>query len=317
MDSKMTLRSKWKKIAAPALTPAMAPVLTLVFAAFFGPAIVLGPPVAFGPVTAFGQEVAEGEDIGIFEQLGEVVPLDLTFHDEEGEEVTLRSLIKRPTVLTLVYFRCPSICSPLMHELAGVVDELDLEPGIDFDLVTISFDKREDELMVSAGEGKEQRLSKSAKKNLLGGMEKKLSPESWRFLTGDGDRIDQITRSVGFKYRRDGEDYTHAGTVIFLSEEGKIVRYLGGLKLLPADVKLALIDAAEGNPRSFMQRIQRFCYSYDSEGQTYVFQVNRIILFGTLFLLGLFVVFVLLKGKIKAKAGVKVEARPETKTERV
>ena len=233
---------------------------------------------------------ADSKTVGIDEQLGKTIPLDLTFNDEQGKPVTLRSLIDKPTVLTLVYFRCPGICSPLMHEVAATVDEMDLEAGIDYDLITVGFDARE---------GPD--LARVAKKNLLAGMDNKIPDESWRFLTGDERNIAALTGSVGFLFRKKDQDFEHPGTVIFLSEEGKIVRYLGGLKLLPADMKLAVYDAAEGKARSFMQQVQALCYSYDPEGKTYVLKVNRIVLFVTLFLLGVFLLFLLLKRKTKAK----------------
>jgi protein SCO1/2 len=237
------------------------------------------------------REYANDETVGIEEKLGEFVPLDLTFNDEEGKPVTLRSLVDRPTVLTLVYFRCPSICSPLMHEVAAKVDELELEPGIDYNLVTVSFDANET-----------FELAKVAKNNLLGGMEKKIPPESWRFLTGKAENITKITDSVGFRYRKELQDFVHAGTVIFLSKEGKIVRYLPGLEILPANMKMAILDAAQGTPRSFMQKLERLCYSYDPEGKTYVFKVNRIVLAVSLLGVGGFLVFLLVfRGKGKPK----------------
>jgi protein SCO1/2 len=238
----------------------------------------------------FAQGYANDKTVGVEEKLGEIIPLDLNFKDEAGNPVTLGEFITKPTILTLVYFRCPSICSPLMHEVADTVDKLDLVAGVDFNLVTVSFDARE---------GPE--LARIARANLLDGMKKKIDPMSWRFLTGDALNIAPLTDSVGFRFKRDKEDFMHPATVIFLSPEGKIVRYLGGMKLLPADMKMAVIDAAEGTPRNIMQKIQRLCFSYDPEGKTYVLKVNRIVLFATLFFLGVFLVFLLVKGRVKAK----------------
>ena len=238
----------------------------------------------------FAQGYANDKTVGVEEKLGETIPLDLNFKDEAGNPVTLGEFITKPTVLTLVYFRCPSICNPLMHEVADTVDKLDLVAGVDFNLVTVSFDARE---------GPE--LAQIARANFLDEMKKKIDPASWRFLTGDEENIASLTDSVGFRFKRDKEDFMHPATVIFLSPEGKIVRYLGGMKLLPADMKMAIIDAAEGTPRNIMQKIQRLCFSYDPEGKTYVLKVNRIVLFATLFFLGVFLVFLLVKGRVKAK----------------
>ena len=238
--------------------------------------------------SAWAREYANDPKPGIEENVGGVLPNDLTFKDENGLTVNLRELITRPTLLTLVYFRCPSICSPLMHELAATADKMDLKPGEDYDLITVSFDDRE---------GPE--LARQAKKNLLSRMKKKLEPAHWRFLTGDAANITVLADTIGFRFRKEKEDFVHAATVAFVDKDGTIVRYLGGLSLLPADVELAIVDTMEGRTRSIMQRIQKLCFAYDPEGKTYVFQVNRIVLVVTLLAVAIFVAFLLIRPKRK------------------
>ncbi|MFQ6102875.1 MAG: hypothetical protein ACE5OP_01115, partial [Candidatus Glassbacteria bacterium] len=84
------------------------------------------------PLTCPAQESAQSVEIGIDEKLGDFVPLDLTFYDENGDRAALNELIQRPTILNLVYYRCPGICSPLMSGIAEVLGKLDLEPGKDY-----------------------------------------------------------------------------------------------------------------------------------------------------------------------------------------
>ena len=257
------------------------------------PVLSLAAVLATG--VAAGEEsrtAAAGPEVGIVEKLGATVPLDVTFHDSERQDVRLGDVITKPTILVLVYLRCPSICSPLMNEVATMVDKVDgLVPGEDYDLLTVSFDPRED-LPENA------QLARNGKKALLGRLEKTIPAQSWRFLTGSEENIRRLTDAVGFYYKQDDTgEYSHAATTIFLSPEGKIVRYLQGLPLLPANVKLALIDAKEGRTRSIMQRFQRFCFSYDPEGKTYVLQINRIVLAGTGFLVLVFLILLLRRRK--------------------
>ena len=54
-------------------------------------------------------------EIGIYERLGETIPSDITLINEYGQQVNLKSLITKPTIFSLVYFRCPGICSPLLN----------------------------------------------------------------------------------------------------------------------------------------------------------------------------------------------------------
>ncbi|MCK4855352.1 MAG: SCO family protein, partial [Bacteroidales bacterium] len=82
-------------------------------------------------------------EIGIEEHLDEYVPLDIMVIDEKNQTTNLAALIDKPTIINLVYYRCPGICSPLMEGLADVMDKVDLELGKDYQVLTISFDPRE------------------------------------------------------------------------------------------------------------------------------------------------------------------------------
>jgi len=259
-------------------------------------ALALGPVLPAQAEKAATPGYADDELVGVQEKLGEMVPLDLEFRNEKGEKVVLRDLVKRPTVLTLVYFRCPTICSPLLREVAHTVEESDIVPGVDYDLITVSFDVK-DTLELAA----------RTKEALLGELDKKVPPDSWHFLLGDPENIAKLTDAVGFRFKQDKQDFAHAATVVFLSPDGKIVRYLGGLSLLPADLKLAVLDAANGQPRTLIQRIQKLCYAYDPEGKTYVLKVNRIVLVVTLLMLGAFLAVLLVRRKPAAETTPPIE----------
>jgi protein SCO1/2 len=239
--------------------------------------------------------VAQGPiEVGIEERLGEILPLDtFTFADEEGNPIVLKDLFDRPVVLTLVYLRCPSICTPLLQELSRNVNNCDLTPGEDYRMVTISFDPTET-----------PDLAKLKKANFLATLDKKdVSPSDWRWLTGNEENIKRITEQVGFHYIKDKNkvDYVHAATVIFLSAEGKIVRYLNGIQFNPADLKMAVIDATQGRARSFMRRVQALCYTYDPASRGYVLQLNRIILGITVIFVMGFGAFLLLKKRRRSE----------------
>ena len=256
-------------------------------------AVALGVAACGGPpANTTGNELSADGKVGIVEKLGETLPAGIMLKDEDGGDVELTSLLRQPTVLTLVYFRCPNICGELINELGHTVDELEkLKPGRDYDLITVSFDPRE---------GHE--MAKKGKAEFLKRVKTDVPPDAWRFLTGDQENIDKLTEAVGFLYAKDKEDFKHAGTVIFVSKDGKIVRYLGGLEMLPFHMELAINDARDGNARSFMQKIQQLCYSYDPDGKTYALQVNRIILFVTLLGAAIFLVGVVLRRGRKGTA---------------
>jgi protein SCO1/2 len=242
--------------------------------------------------------------VGIEEHLGAVIPLDtLEFKDENGRPVVLKSLFDRPVILTLVYYRCPGICTPLLNEVARAVGQCDLQPGKDYRLVTISFDPRET-----------SDLARNKKANMIAEVkDKQVPPDAWRFLTGDPDNVRRITEAVGFRYAPDKNqvDYVHAATVMFLSDHGTIVRYLNGVLVNPVEMKMAVLDAAQGRPSSFMKQgsflgeVQEFCFSTDPQGRGYVLRINNIILAITILFATAFVVFLLMKGRARRLAAQK------------
>jgi len=229
----------------------------------------------------------ESSRVGVEEHLGDVIPIEtFSFTDEQGKTVALKDLFDKPIVLTLVYFRCPGICTPLLQELVKNVDNCDLTPGEDYRLITVSFDPTET-----------AEMAERKKTNMLGAMKRKdVQPDAWRFLTGEEKDIRRLTDAVGFYYMKDENDadYIHAASVMFLSPNGKIVRYLNGTEFNPADLKMAVIDASEGRARSFMQKVQTLCYTYDPESRGYVLQLNRIILGITIAFVAVFGGFLLL-----------------------
>lgn len=84
-----------------------------------------------------------GGIVGFEEKPGGYIPLDLPFVSETGRPVKLGDVVKGPTVLTLVYYRCPNACDNLLIDLAAALRPFAAKPGTAPNLVTISFDDRE------------------------------------------------------------------------------------------------------------------------------------------------------------------------------
>lgn len=239
-------------------------------------------------VGVFAKDQFAAPPVGIVEKLGNQVPLHAELYDENGILVPLDSIINKPTILMFVYFRCPGICSPLLTEVTQVVKKMGLELGKDYEIVTISFDPSE-----------KSDLAREKRQNYLGSFEDPVNPAGWRFLTGDSATIHAVTDAAGFYYQRDGRDWIHAGALIILSPQGKVVRYLYGIQHLPLDVKLALVEASEGRVGPTIAKILAFCYSYDPEGKTYAFNITRVAGLAIVAIVAVFVVVVLVRPKNK------------------
>jgi protein SCO1/2 len=214
---------------------------------------------------AEGDEGMLDPEIGIVEKLGDHVPLDLELYDESGRSVTLRELVDKPVILNLVYYRCPSICNPLMSSIAEVLRQGDMKAGDEFAVLTVSFDYSDT-----------PELAAEKKKNYFNTLPPDFPEAGWRFLTGDSANVEALTDAVGFKYQRDGNEFVHSAALMALSPEGKIVRYLYGLYYLPFDFKMAMLEASEGRVGPTVSRVLLYCYSYDPEGRKYVFNITRV-----------------------------------------
>ena len=210
-----------------------------------------------------GQEVKP--PIGIIEKLGQFVPMDVELYDESGNLVQLKSIINKPTIITFVYYKCPGICSPLLTEVAKIVDKMDLELGKDYQILTLSFDHSE-----------RPELAQEKKDNYLTEIKKTVNPNGWRFFTGDSVNIHRFTDAAGFYFAKSGKDWIHAATLIAVSPEGKVTRYLYGIHQLPLDVKLAVMEASQGKASPTISKVLNFCYAYDPEGKHYTFNVVRV-----------------------------------------
>ncbi|MCT4604241.1 MAG: SCO family protein [Marinifilum sp.] len=236
---------------------------------------------SFIAISQNAKELDYDFEVGVIEHLEEFVPDDIMITNEAGKLVNLKEQIDKPTALIFVYYRCPGICSPLMDGVAEVIEKSDLNLAQDYQVLTISFDPTETiDLAIK---------KKNNYKSLVKG---KNTDEGWKFFTADSVNIAKATQSMGFRYKKTGNDYTHAATVIVLSPDGKITRYLNGTYFLPFEFKLAMLEASKGQAGPTINKILQYCYSYDPVGQAYVLNITKIT--GTIILAMGLIIFLLL-----------------------
>jgi protein SCO1/2 len=211
-------------------------------------------------------------EVGVVENLGSIIPLNIDLIDENGNKFNLKDNFDKPVVMNFVYYECPGICSPLLTELASVVGKSDLVAGLDYKVFTISMDADEDHVLAS-----------SKKQNYLKMMKNKIDPNGWRFLTGDSLSVKKLADAVGFFYKKEGDEFIHSAMLSFISTEGKICRYLypdftrrEEFSILPFDFKMAVIEASEGKPTPTIAKVMKFCFRYDPDGKTYVFNLLKV-----------------------------------------
>ena len=215
-------------------------------------------------------DVAQG--IGVTQKLGEKLPLSLNFEDDENRFIQLGQLFdeNRPVLLSFNYSNCPKICVVQLQNLATELQNIDLVPGRDFEIVSVSLDPTE----------QSQQLS-DTKAKYVAAYGDISSSNGWHFLRGSKANINALAESCGFKYKYIPAErfYSHPAAFIFCTADGRISRYLDGLDGgLDRQLKPALIEAGQGKIGSLKDKVLYFsgCYIFDATTGKYSMSAIRL-----------------------------------------
>jgi protein SCO1/2 len=223
--------------------------------------------------------------VGVDERLGEKIPLDVLFVDEEGRELAIGEAITKPTLVLPIFFSCTVTCPIMLANLANAINDVPLEFGRDYGVIAFSFD--EEDLPAVARE---------SKGNFTKILREELPREEWRFLTGGEESIRSLTDALGFNFKRTGPHmFIHPNVMIALAPDGTIIRYLYGPRFLPFDVGMALTEAAKGTPGLSIRKLLTYCFDYDPESKTYMVRSFRLLALGIVALLGILFFFIVRK----------------------
>jgi len=246
--------------------------------------------LASGNINLFAiDDVKDLKEVGIKEQLGNKIPDHLQFYNTQNEVVQFSDffLEEKPVVLNLVYFSCPRLCN---YAINGVVDVLNnlssINLGRDFKVLTISFNSEETVKDYAS------RIN-----NYFKLLDKEHFPKgNWHFLSGDSENIAKLTKAVGFNYKKDGDEFAHPSTLIIITPDKKVSRYLYGIQQDAKDLKLALLEATDGDigTSKLINRVLLFCYQFDPTGKKYALQALNVVKAGgviTLLCLGIFLTY--------------------------
>ena len=200
------------------------------------------------------------EGVGVDEKIGRNIDLDLTFIAENGYPVPLRQFFHagRPVILNLVYYKCPMLCNLVLNGQTASLRDIPWTPGDEFEVVTISIDP---------SEGFD--LAREKRATILGSYGK--PAPGWHFLADQDGHAKRLAEAIGFHYRYDEkiEQYAHAAAIMVLTPDGKMARYLYGIRFRSRDLRLALTEASEGKGKFTIDKLLLFCYHYDPASRSY------------------------------------------------
>ena len=139
-----------------------------------------------------------------------------------------------------------------------------LQQGFDFQVVVFSIVPHE-----------RPSLAAEKKLNYLRRFGRNDTQDGWHFLTGDQDSIDRVTKALGYGlvYDEKAGQYAHPAAIAVLTSDGRIARYLLGVKYAARDLRFALIEASSGAIGGIVDALLLRCYAYDPAHGKYGFAV--------------------------------------------
>lgn len=215
--------------------------------------------------------------IGIDQKLGGQVPLQLEFVDESGKTVKLGDFFTdgKPVIFVPAYYRCRLICNRVLDGMFDGLKRIDskFKPADHFEVVVLSMDPTEN-----------AEHARNKKESMLSALGRRKSVGGWHFLTGSDSNIKQVMDSVGYRYIYDEKraEYLHATGVMILTPEGIVSRYLMGIRYMPTDLELSLVESSKNNIGTLADQIKLLCYAYDPHSGQYTLLVIRLVQAGAL-----------------------------------
>ena len=153
--------------------------------------------------------------VGFDQKLGDKIPLDLTFTDENGNEVTLAQCVDgKPTIVILAWYQCPMLCGEVLTGVMDAARKMRLTCGKDFNIVTVSIDPKEP-----------VNLAQAKKMHFVTEYGRKEADQGWKFLTTKNqEHIDKLAAAVGFRYEWDKmlKEFKHPSGIVIVTPEGVI-----------------------------------------------------------------------------------------------
>jgi protein SCO1/2 len=221
-------------------------------------------------------------EVGIDQHLNEQLPLDLDFRDESGRTVKLGQYFgKRPVVISLVYYNCPMLCTQVLNGMTTAFRVMNFTPGTEFDVVTVSFDPRENATLASE--------KKAMYVNSMPEARRASVANGWHFLTGDEQSIKRLAATVGFRYYWDEStnQFAHASGILIATPEGKLSQYYYGIEYSARDLRLGLVEASANKIGSPVDQLLLFCYHYDPATGKYAVVMKTIRIAGIVTVVGI------------------------------
>lgn len=235
-----------KRLVALALALAHAAAFAQALAPADGGPLV---PTPMAPAASFTQH------------LGAALPLDAAFTDSAGHAVRLADELSTragPTLLMLGYHRCPQLCGLATQGVLEAWRRSGL-PAAAAQVLFVSIDPTE-----TADDAADKRRADLGYARLLAGA-RPAEPPAIERLVGPAASIAALARSVGFVYERGdaAARFAHPAGVVVVTPDGRISRYLMGVRFDPDELREAVVGARAGRAGPLSDRLALLCAHVD------------------------------------------------------
>ncbi len=221
------------------------------------------------PVSVFALEkpASELEEVGISPELGTQLDPAWEFTNSSGEQVTLGQyfIANKPLILIPAYYECPRLCGFLLNGAQELFNNLSLDLGKDYHVLTISFNPQDTSALAFGQQARfRSGITRPGSK-----------PEDWNFLTGKEKEVRALMNALGFHYKKDGKEFAHSAALYVLTPDGRISQYFTGIDFSAWDVRLAVVEASMGAVGDAIDHVLLFCFRYDHLQGRYIWYAQN------------------------------------------
>ena len=200
--------------------------------------------------------------IDVENKIGNKIDTSISLVNENGDPFKLSEFLNySPTVLVMAYYECPMLCSMVMNGLSDAINGSNLNPGLDFNVLTVSIDPSEN-----------SDLAKQKKKSYIDQYFSEIKEDFWTFsIVSNSSDINKLSDQLGFNYSYDSytDQYAHPAVIYILNQEGEISHHLFGVSPSTNDFTLAINEASNGKFASIFDKILLYCYQYNPDAGSY------------------------------------------------
>ena len=194
---------------------------------------------------------ADEKAFGLQEKPGNYLPDSIEILNEDSVPVLLDELIIKPTLISFVYYHCPSFCPKVMEGIAELVNYTEAVPNKDYQIITISIDHNET-----------VRDANKAKNKYTDMIWKPVDPYFWRFFTADSITLRKLTSAVGYEFRGSGGEFVHTTSSVIVTPKGMISQYFYGTYFNYMHFAMSVEKALNEEEVPTRLKTLKYCYNY-------------------------------------------------------